>query len=148
MKSSYGYFDKGGREFVVTEYKTRLPLINYYWNNQFISGANQCCTGQGTFFARTIQYMHPETRCLLTRDENRHFYLRDHDSGEIWSPGWYPVCEELDEYECRHGMGYTILESCKSEIESRLRVFVPLELPAEIWTVTLKNRSEKKKRSS
>ncbi len=38
----------------------------------------------------------------------RYFYIND--NGTIWSPGWAPVKTDLDSYECRHGMGYTIIK--------------------------------------
>ena len=46
IKSSFGYFDKDGTEFVVTEYDTAIPLINYYWNESFILPVVPCssCT--------------------------------------------------------------------------------------------------------
>jgi len=103
-KKNYGYFDNGGKEYVVTEVDTPLPFVNYFWNNNFISGVSQHMVGIGCFTERPTQYMHPECRCLMVRDENRHFYLRDDDSGEIWSPGWYPVQQKLDEYACRYGV--------------------------------------------
>jgi cellobiose phosphorylase len=148
LKASFGYFDKDGAEFVVTDYKTPLPLINYFWNEQFISGVSQQMAGIGCFTDRPMQYMHPETRSLMVREENRHFYLRDDESGEFWSPGCYPVGVEPDKFLCRHGLGYSVLESETRGIETQMRVFVPEDEPAEIWTVTLANRSEKKRKVS
>ena len=37
----------------------------------------------------------------------RYIYLRDNASGEFWSPSWQPTRHELEDYSCRHGMGYT-----------------------------------------
>jgi len=142
MKSSYGYFDKNGREFVVTEYDTVMPLINYFWNNEFISGANHHGAGLGCFTERTMQYMHPTTRCIMIRDENRHFYLRDEMTGDVWSPGWYPMLKKLDSYKCRHGLGYTIVESSRRGIQTLFRVFVPVKQAAEIWTITVRNTAK------
>ncbi|OGJ89727.1 MAG: hypothetical protein A2268_07020 [Candidatus Raymondbacteria bacterium RifOxyA12_full_50_37] len=146
MKSSYGYFDKNGREFVVTEYDTVMPLINYFWNNEFISGANHHGAGLGCFTERTMQYMHPTTRCIMIRDENRHFYLRDEMTGDVWSPGWYPMLKKLDSYKCRHGLGYTIVESSRRGIQTLFRVFVPVKQAAEIWTITVRNTGKGKRK--
>jgi cellobiose phosphorylase len=143
-KSSFGHFEKLGTEFIVTEWNTPLPLINYYWNENFISGASQHMSGVGCFTERPMQYMHPECRCLIVRDENRHFYLRDDESGDIWSPGYYPAGGKApDDFLCRHGLGYSILESSNFGIASKIRVFVPEQHETEIWSVELKNESDK-----
>ena len=137
--NKYGYYDKNGSEYVVTEVNTVLPFVNYFWNNRFISGVSQHMAGIGCFTERPMQYMHPDCRSLLVRNENRHFYLRDSETGEIWSPGWYPVLRRLDSFSCRHGLGYSILESSLFNIRIKMRVFVPGELPAEIWSIAISN---------
>jgi len=147
INSSFGYFDKNGTEFVVTEYDTPLPLINYYWNDRFISAASQHMAGIGGFTGRPMQYMHPEVRCLMVRDQNRHFYLRDDESGEFWSPGYYPVNRvKPDSFRCRHGLGYSVLEASNFGIKTNLRVFVPENYETEIWTVRLDNTSNRARR--
>ena len=57
----------------------------------------------------------------------------------FWSPTWMPVRTQLDEYECRHGLGYTIIRSQLAGIESHIRYFVPLGENLEIWELTLTN---------
>lgn len=138
-KVNYGYFSNDGKEYVITEAETPLPFVNYFWNDRFISGVSQHMAGIGCFTERPLQYMHHKCRCLMVRDENRHFYLRDEETGEIWSPGWYPVLQKLDSYICRHGLGYSILESSFRGIITNMRVFVPMEEPVEIWKISLKN---------
>ena len=125
LKASFGYFDKDGTEFAITDYQTPLPLVNYYWNDRFISGASQHMAGIGCFTERPIQYMDPECRCLIVRDENRHFYIRDDETGDFWSPGYYPANKKPDKFLCRHGLGYSVLESVTLGIETVMRVFVP-----------------------
>jgi cellobiose phosphorylase len=146
LKSSFGYFDREGTEFVVTDYDTPLPLVNYFWNERFISGVSQHMAGIGCFTERPMQYMHPVTRCLIVREENRHFYLRDDDTGEFWSPGGYPASKKPERFECRHGLGYSILTSETAGIETSLRVFVPEQYETELWTVRITNRSERVRR--
>ena len=143
LKSSFGYFEKDGTEFVVTEYQTPLPLVNYFWNKRFISGVSQHMAGIGCFTERPMQYMDPVCRCLIIRDENRHFYLRDDETGDYWSPGYYPVLKKPDNFSCRHGLGYSILKAENLGIETDMRVFVPESLEAEVWTIKLTNRSDR-----
>ena len=98
--------------------------------------------GIGCFTELPLQYMHPVTRTLIVRDENRHFYCRDNQTGEYWSPGWYPVQNKLESYECRHGMGYSKLQSSQHNIKAEMRVFVPKDDPCEIWTISLQNNDK------
>ncbi|MEA2062696.1 MAG: hypothetical protein U9P14_03265, partial [Gemmatimonadota bacterium] len=147
IKSSFGYFDQGGAEFVVTGYDTPLPLVNYYWNERFISGASQHMAGIGCFTGRPMQYMDPGCRCLIVRDENRHFYLRDDETGHFWSPGYYPVSRVApDSFQCRHGLGYSVLEASNYGIKTRLRIFVPEDLETELWTVRLTNETSRSRK--
>lgn len=139
--NGFGHFSEDGSEYVITAVDTPMPFVNYVWNDHFLSGISQHLAGIGCFTERPMQYMHPECRSLMIRDENRHFYFRDESSGTIWSPGWYPVLHPLDTYECRHGLGYSTLESSLDGISVRMTVFVPRTEPAEIWKVTVTNES-------
>jgi cellobiose phosphorylase len=53
-----------------------------------------------------------------------------------------PTRTPLDSYECRHGMGYTVITSQKNGIESSIRYFVPLGETLEIWELTLTNHRD------
>ncbi len=73
----------------------------------------------------------------------RYIYLRDNENGEFWSPSWMPVRNVLDEYTCRHGMGYTIIRSKYKRIEAETVFFVPVGESLEIWGLTVTNSREK-----
>ena len=60
-------------------------------------------------------------------------------SGEFWSPSWQPTQHKLEDYSCRHGMGYTTIGSQYSGIEASTRYFVPLDENLEIWQLTVTN---------
>ncbi len=73
----------------------------------------------------------------------RYIYLRDDGAGDdaqlFWSPSWQPVRRALDSYECRHGMGYSIIRSSFGGIQAQTRYFVPLGENLEIWELSLTN---------
>ena len=73
----------------------------------------------------------------------RYIYIRDDAvaGGEpsYWSPTWMPTQSRLDQYECRHGLGYTIIRSRRDGIAAEIRYFVPLDDDLEIWQLTLTN---------
>ncbi len=52
-----------------------------------------------------------------------YFYIKNNDTGEFWSPTWLPTRIELDEYQCRHGLGYTTFTSKYKQIEIELYMF-------------------------
>jgi len=73
----------------------------------------------------------------------RCFYIRDGE--DVWSPGWLPMKSELASYECRHGLGYTVISSERNGIHASLLAFVPLGMDCEVHRLTLKNVSKQRK---
>ena len=74
----------------------------------------------------------------------KYFYIND--AGTVWNPGWKPCKTELDDYECRHGMNYTIIKGEKNKLKVEALYFIPLETWAEVQKVTLQNTSDKVKK--
>ena len=73
----------------------------------------------------------------------RYFYLRS--DGEYWSATGRPVETELDEYSCRHGMGYSRFNASKNGISSEVTSFIPLDTKAEVHQLTLTNNTNQNK---
>jgi cellobiose phosphorylase len=137
----YGYFDDDNREYVITRPDTPLPWINYLGCQAFFGLISN--TAGGYAF-----YRDPRLRRLTRYRYNnapfdlggRYVYIRDDHSGEFWSPSWQPVRLDLEDYQCRHGMGYSIIGSRHQGIEARTRYFVPLDENLEIWQCSITNR--------
>jgi cellobiose phosphorylase len=137
---NYGYFDDIRREYVITRPDTPLPWINYLGNEAFISLISNTAGGYAFYLdprlRRITRYRYnntpPDTggRCI---------YLRDRDSKRFWSPTWQPTRVQVENYACRHGLGYTTIESQHSSISSWMRFFVPLGSNLEIWQLRLTN---------
>jgi cellobiose phosphorylase len=72
----------------------------------------------------------------------RYLYVRDNEDGSFWSPSWQPTRKPLEDYHCRHGMGYTVIGGQRNGIEAETRYFVPLGENLEIWQVTVTNHRE------
>ncbi|HVN16598.1 MAG TPA: glycosyl transferase, partial [Anaerolineales bacterium] len=62
--------------------------------------------------------------------------------GEYWSPSWQPTQKDLQEYSCRHGMGYTTIASTYKGVRAETRYFVPLGENLEIWQLTVTNQRQ------
>lgn len=138
----YGYFDDNNREYVITTPRTPLPWINYLGSQDFFRLISN--TSGGYCFYKDAKLMR------LTRyrynnsplDCSGHYYYIK-DGNTIWNPGWQPLQTELDSYECRHGLGYTVFESTKGGIRARQEVFVPLHENCEVTRISLTNLTAK-----
>jgi cellobiose phosphorylase len=72
----------------------------------------------------------------------RYVYVRDNENSEFWSPSWQPVRADVENYSCRHGMGYTVIGSSRSGIRTATRYFVPPDETLEVWDVTVTNERD------
>ena len=137
----YGYFDDDKREYVITRPDTPLPWINYLGCQAFFGLISNTAGGYSFYrdarLRRLTRYRYNNVPFDVG---GRYIYLRDDHTGNYWSPSWQPVCRDLNDYQCRHGMGYTIIGGEYRGIEARTRFFVPLHEDLEVWQLTLTNR--------
>ena len=143
----YGRFDDKHREYVIDRPDTPLPWINYLGTEEYFGLISNTAGGYSFFKdARLRRLTRYRYNNAPLDSGGRYIYLRDDDphlSGpSFWSPSWQPTRIPLDEYECRHGMGYTIIRSKLNGIESSTRYFVPLGESLEIWELTLTNHRD------
>jgi len=139
----FGRFDDEAREYVITRPDTPLPWINYLGSEEFFGIISNTGGGYSFFrdarLRRLTRYRYNDapadtgSRCL---------YLRDADTGAFWSPSWQPVRRDLDDYGCRHGLGYTVIGSRSNEIAAETLYFVPLGETLEIWRTRITNRRD------
>ena len=140
----FGHFDDQNKEYVITSPRTPLPWINYLGCENFFSLVSNTCGGYSFYkdakLLRLTRYRYNN----VPYDSNGHYYyIKDGDT--IWNPGWMPSKTELDSYECRHGMGYSVFTGVKNGLMAQLTDFVPMGSTCEINKLTLKNISDKKK---
>ncbi len=142
----YGYFDDEHCEYVITRPDTPLPWINYLGCEAYFGLISNTAGGYSFYRdARLRRITRYRYNNVPTDCGGRYIYLRDDDPpspravAQVWSPSWQPIRQALDEYECRHGLGYTTIRSRLAGIESRVRYFVPLGQDLEIWELTLTN---------
>jgi cellobiose phosphorylase len=140
----YGRFDDDAREYVITRPDTPLPWINYLGSEAYFGLISNTAGGYSFYKdARLRRLTRYRYNNAPSDTGGRYLYLRDDAAGDFWSPSWMPVRSALDEYSCRHGLGYTIIRSVRSGIEAEARYFVPLGESLEIWELTLTNRRKK-----
>ena len=142
----YGHFSEDGREFIITRPDTPAPWVNYISNARYTGLVTNAGGGYSFYICpKDSRITRHRYNCLPWDRPGRYVYLRD-EGGAYWSLTWQPVAERLDFYECRHGMGYTQIETEHRGIRSRILYFVPQEDDLEIWRVTLQNRSNSPRR--
>lgn len=134
----FGFFDDINKEYVITTPETPLPWINYLGCENFFSLKSN--TGGGYCFYKDAKLLR------LTRyrynnsplDNNGHYiYIKDEDT--IWNPGWQPSQTPVEDYTCRHGLGYTVISSSKNDIKATQTALVPIGDNCELDKLTIKN---------
>lgn len=140
----YGFFDDSNKEYVITSPKTPYPWINYLGTQNFFSLISNTAGGYHFYkdarLRRITRYRYNNVPVDMG---GRYFYINDND--DIWSPGWSPVKAELDSYECRHGMGYTVIKGKRNDVSTEVTFFVPQDFNGEIQKVVIKNEGSQKK---
>lgn len=140
----YGYFDARASEYVIIRPDTPTPWMNYLGEGQY--GGLISNTGGGFSFdrdprnRRVTRYRY---NAVPADQPGRYVYLRDQGTGQYWGASWQPVRGELDSYECRHGAGYTRVTTERYGIRAETLYFVPPKTAAELWVLTIQNRSDR-----
>ncbi len=140
----FGHFDDDNKEYVITTPKTPYPWINYLGSEEFFGlVSNQSggyCFFRDAKLRRLTRYRYNN---VPTDDGGRYFYIKEGET--VWNPSWGPVKTDLDEYECRHGLGYSRITGKKNGLSVSTLFFVPVGKTCEVHALTLKNESSQKK---
>ena len=137
----FGHFDDARKEYVIETPNTPYPWINYLGYKDFFTMISN--TGGGySFFkdARLRRITRFRYNNVPMDDGGKYFYIKDGDT--VWTPGFRPVKTPLDKYECRHGMGYTVIHGEKNGLSADCTYFVPMNFAGEIHKVELTNNSD------
>lgn len=147
----YGYFDNSKREYVITRPDTPLPWINYLGADEYCALFSNTAGGYSFYQDARMQRLTRYRYNNVPMDRGgKYIYLRDNSDKDFWSVSWQPVLKDLKsyKYECRHGLGYSIILSEYKKISTKTTYFVPLKENLEIWMVEITNNSNKKRNLS
>ena len=137
----FGHFDDDAREYVITTPRTPLPWINYLGSEAFFSLVSHTAGGYSFYKDAKLRRITRYRYNNVPADSNgRYYYIKE--GSTIWNPGWQPTQTELDFYECRHGLGYSIITGKKNRLAARLELFVPVGDNCEIDRLVLTNESD------
>ena len=137
----FGHFSDSAREYVITTPRTPLPWINYLGSEAFFSLVSHTAGGYSFYRDAKLRRITRYRYNNVPADSNgRYYYIKDGDT--VWNPGWQPTQTELDSYECRHGLGYSIITGKKNSLTAKLELFVPVGDNCEIDRLVLTNESD------
>ncbi len=144
-----GGFAAAGREYVTVldeDQRTPAPWVNVVANPHF--GFQVSTDGAGSTWslnAREYQ-LTPWSNDPVSDTPSEVVYIRDEQSGELWSATPLPIRQPTGSYTIRHGFGYSCFEHTSHGIALELLQFVPLADSLKISRLKLVNRSNEVRR--
>ncbi|HEX5709551.1 MAG TPA: glucoamylase family protein, partial [Pyrinomonadaceae bacterium] len=146
-----GGFNYGGREYVIVLGEgqwTPAPWTNVVANERDF-GFQVTETGAGYTWSVNSREnrLTPWSNDAVTDPAGECIYLRDEDTGTIWTTTPLPV-RETEPYVVRHGQGYTVFEHTSHGFSQELLQFVPSDAPVKISVLRLRNRTDRRRRLS
>jgi cyclic beta-1,2-glucan synthetase len=146
-----GGFDSAAREYAITLADGRctpMPWINVVANSSF--GFLVSAEGGGYTWSVNSQQnpLTPWPNDPVSDAPHEVLYLRDEDSGELWSATALPIRVPSAIYAVRHGKGYSRFAHDAHEIELELLQCVPLADSIKLSRLRIRNRSTRVRRLS
>ncbi|XMB72296.1 glycosyl transferase family 36 [Mycoplasmatota bacterium WC30] len=146
LKNKYGYFSENKKEYVITDPRTPKPWINVISNSDYslmVSQTGGGCSWRGNAGQNRLTRLYQD---IIKDNYGKYFYLRDLDTKDIWSTTYQPMQTKYQEYEVRHGIGYSIFKYKVNDVLSEMKIFVVPDQPLEIIEIQITNQSKKTKK--
>jgi len=148
-----GGFADGGREYVIVldgERETPLPWVNVIANAGF--GTMISASGAAHTWAENSSEnrVTPCANDPVTDPTGEALFLRDDDSGDVWSPTAGPMrrTRESGRFVARHAAGVSRFVHASNGILQELAVFVHATDPVKFSVLSLTNRTDRPRRVS
>ena len=146
--NGYGGFSADGREYVIhlePGEHTPAPWSNILANDSF--GAIVTEAGAGCTWALNSgeNRLTPWNNDPVCDPPTEALYLRDEESGHIWTPTPQPAGDDAA-CQIRHGAGYTEWRQLSNGLEQELLIFVPVDEPVKIARLRLTSKSFRPRR--
>jgi cyclic beta-1,2-glucan synthetase len=147
--NGFGGFTQDGREYVVTLQEqacTPMPWINVIANKDF--GFLASAEGGGCTWSRNSQQnrITPWSNDPVGDAPGEVFYIRDDDTGELWTATALPIRDISAIYVARHGQGYSKFETAAHGIKLELLQYVPANDSLKISQLKITNESARRRR--
>ena len=145
--NGYGGFTPDGKEYVIIleeGQSTPAPWINVIANEQFGFLATE--TGGGYTWAKNSREnrLTPWTNDPVIPLHGEAIFLRDQETGQIWSPTAAPIRGE-NPYVTRHGFGYTRYEYGDQGLHQTVDLYAAANDPVKLIRIRLQNKSNRRR---
>src|SRR6267378_8529186 len=150
FQNGFGGFTPDGCEYVITlesEQTTPAPWVNVIANPNFGTVISE--SGGAYTWSQNCHELRltPWNNDPVTDATGESFYLRDEQSGDVWSPTPGPA-RGATPYVIRHGFGFSAFEHTENGIISELTVYVAIDVSIKFAALTLRNVSGRARRIS
>ncbi|HVS65225.1 MAG TPA: glucoamylase family protein [Thermoanaerobaculia bacterium] len=145
-----GGFTPDGREYVTVlddGQWTPAPWINVVANPLFGFQVSEAGAGSTWSMNSRQNKLTPWSNDPVSDTPGEALYVRDEDSGQVWSPTCLPI-REHSRYVIRHGQGYSRFEHTSHGIALDLLMLVPPDDPVKVSRLSLENLSPRTRRIS
>ncbi len=150
LGNGLGGFTGDGREYVIAlepGQATPAPWVNVLANPDFgtvvsENGAAYTWSENAHEFRLTPWHNDPVSDAC-----GEALYLRDEESGHVWSPAPQPMRAAIP-YVVRHGFGYSVFETRVGGISSELWIYVATDAAVKFSVLKLRNESGQPRRLS
>ena len=146
-----GGFAADGREYVTVLGEgqwTPAPWINVVANPRFGFQVSESGSGYTWSVNSRENQLTAWSNDPVSDPPGETFYVRDEESGELWSPTALPIREEAGRYIARHGQGYSRFEHTSRGVALELLQLVPADDPIKVSQLVIENRSSRRRRIS
>jgi len=143
-----GGFSPDGREYIIhldNGQQTPAPWVNVIANPEFgflVSEAGMGCTWSVNSGENKLTPWRNDPVCDPPSEA---VYLRDEDTGQVWSPTPLPARADAP-YIIRHGLGYTLFEHHSHHIKHEMKVFAVSDASVKIVQLKLGNTTSRMRR--
>ncbi|MGY0618258.1 GH36-type glycosyl hydrolase domain-containing protein [Lysobacter sp. A378] len=150
LDNGIGGFSPDGSEYIIDlapDQTTTAPWSNVLANAHFGCVVSESSPGY-TWSENAHEFrLTPWHNDPVTDAAGEAFYLRDEDTGRVWSPMPLP-CRGSGQYRTRHGFGYSVYEHVNDGIASELWIYVDLHEAVKYSVLRVANRSGRPRRLS
>jgi len=161
----YGYFDDSRRAYVIERPDTPMSWVNYLGSDEYCAIVSNNAAGYAFHSSPKSGRMLRFRFNSVPQDRpGRYFYLRDAEDGDVWSVTWQPVAKpfrtpsgeivrmegsdpkaEAAAYRAEHQPGISSFFCEYRGIHARAEAFVPPGENAEVWAITVENKSDRRR---
>ncbi len=143
-----GGFTRDGFEYIILlkpGASTPAPWCNVLANEGFGTVVSERGAAY-TWAANCHEFRLTPWHCDAVADPHGEaIYLRDEDSGVVWSPTPGPL-RSRSTCVIRHGFGYSVFGRDEEGIASEMHIWVDRDAPVKQWKLRLVNRSDRSRR--